>query len=387
MKRLIRTWAEIDLDNLAHNYNEIRARVGKEVQMMAVVKANGYGHGDIQAARTLDRCGAEWFGVSNVLEARALRRGGITKPILVLGYTPVQNARDIFELSLTQCVFSEEYAEQLADAARKENLTLDCHLKLDTGMNRLGFDTHEPAELVLKLARICYLPNLKVNGVFTHFAMADEDTDEGRYYTAMQHRRFANVLDELGKKGFRFPFVHCCNSAGIFNYPDYHHNMVRPGIALYGLWPGRRPIEGVDLKPVMTLKSVVAMTKELPSGEKISYGGTYEAFGNMKVATVPIGYADGYPRSLSNRGYAYVGEKVVPVVGRICMDQLMLDVTGLDVQVGDEVILFGGHSPIGAENIAGMTGTISYEIVCDIACRVQKVYMKDGEVYDTVDFP
>lgn len=386
MKRLKRAWVEIDLDNLEHNYNLIRSRMKEDTRLMAVVKANGYGHGDAQVAHVLDKNGADWFGVSNILEARSLRRAGITKPILVLGYTPEKNARDLFELSLTQCVFSEEYAEKLAAAARRDNLILECHIKLDTGMNRLGFDTHDPAELVLQLARVCYLPNLKVTGIFTHFAMADENTDEGRYYTAMQHRRFAAVMNELNQKGFRFQHIHCCNSAATLNYPEYHYTMVRPGIALYGLVPGNKPIEGVDLRPVMTLKSVVALVKELPAGEKISYGGTYESYSRMKLATIPIGYADGYPRSLSSRGYAYVNEKIVPVVGRICMDQLMLDVTGLQVKEGDEVTLFGGDSPIGADNIAGLTGTIHYEVVCDIAGRVQRVYVRGGEVIDTVDF-
>lgn len=385
MQRLERTWVEIDLDNLAHNYKQIRGQMKSETRMMAVVKANAYGHGSAQLARALDRFGAEWFGVSNILEALALRRAGITKPILILGHTPEKNVRDLFELSLTQCVFSEDYAERMAKAAARDNVIVDCHIKLDTGMGRLGFDTRDSEELVMRLARVCYLPNLKVTGVFTHFAIADENSDNGRYYTAMQHRRFATVMNELTKKGFRFQNVHCCNSAATLQYPEYHHTMVRPGIALYGLSPGGRTADGLDLRPVMTMKSTISMVKEMPAGEKIGYGCTYESFAGMKVATLPVGYADGYPRSLSNRGYAFVADKVVPVIGRICMDQLMLDVTGLDIHEGDIVTLFGGDSPIGVDNLAGIVGTINYEIICDISARVQRRYIRGGEVVEAVD--
>lgn len=385
MKRLKRTWAEIDLDNLEHNLGQLRGRLEDGTAVMAIVKANAYGHGDASVSRALDRAGVEWFGVSNVMEARTLRRAGITKPILVLGYTPVQNARELFELSLTQCLFSEDYAEQLAQAAARDNMVIDCHIKLDTGMARLGFDTADTTELVLQLARICYLPNLKVTGIYTHFAMADDISEDGQNYTKQQHQVFETVLAALAQRGFVFPQVHCCNSAGILYYPEYQYDMVRPGIALYGLWPSSKSVDGVNLRPVLTLKSVVAQLRELPAGARISYGGTFKAYEGMKVATVPIGYADGYPRALSGRGYAYVNEKLVPVVGRVCMDYLMLDVTEADTKEGDEVTLFGGGSPVGADNIAGMTSTISNEILCGISGRVQRVYIKNGEVYETVD--
>ncbi len=386
MHRLKRTWVEISIDNLEHNYRELRALLAPGTRMMAVVKADGYGHGAAQVSKTLQSCGVDWFGVSNIVEARTLRKAGITKPILILGYTPEENVRDLFELSCTQCVFSERYGEKLAAAAREQNVIIDIHFKLDTGMNRLGFDIHDMDDLLTRLARVSYLPNLKATGIFTHFAAADENTDQGRYYTAMQHRRFAMVMNELTKRGFEFNDVHCCNSAGTLFYPEYHHSLVRLGVALYGCSPTGKPLDAVQLKPVMTLKSVVSQVKIVQGGEKISYGCTAETYNNMKIATIPIGYADGYPRALSNRGRAFVSDSVVPIVGRVCMDQIMLDVTGIEVREGDVVTLFGGDSPIGMDNVAGLVGTINYEIMCGISRRVQRVYIKNGAVTDVVDY-
>jgi alanine racemase len=386
MQRLKRTWVEISIDNLEHNYRQVRAVLGVGVRMMAVVKADGYGHGAAQVSKTLQACGVDWFGVSNIMEARALRSKGITKPILILGYTPEEYARDLFELACTQCIFSEAYAERLAAVAHRENVNIDGHIKLDTGMNRLGFDVRNIDNLVTAMARVCYLPNLKITGVFTHFAAADENTDHGRYYTALQHRRFATVMAELTTRGFIFKDVHCCNSAGTVFYPEYHHSLVRPGIILYGCSPNGRPVNRLSLRPVMTLRSVVSYIKTVKAGEKISYGCTYESYENMKIATIPIGYADGYPRSLSNRGYAYVCDRVVPIVGRVCMDQIMLDVTGVNVIEGDIVTLFGGDSPIGIDNIAGIAGTINYEIMCGISRRVERVYIRNGLVSEVVDY-
>jgi len=386
MDQLKRTWVEINIDNLEHNYYEIRSVLGPGTKMMAVVKADGYGHGAAQVSRTFQDCGVDWFGVSNIIEARTLRKAGITKPILILGYTPEENARDLYELSCTQCVFGEEYAEKLDESARSENVVVDVHIKLDTGMNRLGFDIHNTDDLVATLAKVCYLPNLKVTGIFTHFAAADENTENGHYYTAMQHRRFATVMDELAMRGFEFLDVHCCNSGGTVFYPEYHHTMVRPGVIIYGCSPNGKPLDAVNLKPAMTLKSVVSFVKTVGAGEKISYGCTYESYEDMKIATIPIGYADGYPRSLSNRGYAFVRDHVVPIVGRVCMDQTMLDVTGIDAKEGDVVTLFGGDVPIGMDNVAGIAGTINYEIMCGISRRVQRVYLKKGEVQEVVDY-
>jgi len=385
MQRLKRTWVEIYLDNLEHNYRQMKSLMRPETRMMAVVKADAYGHGAKQVSLTLQDAGVDWFGVSNIVEARVLRASGVTRPILILGYTPTENARDIFELACTQCVFGEDYARELSDAARRENVTLDVHIKVDTGMNRLGFSTGTE-DFAAKIAQVCYLDNLKVTGVFTHFAVADDNSEQGRYYTVMQHRRFATVMEDLTNRGFAFRDVHCCNSAGAIFYPEYHHSMIRPGISLYGCSPNGRRLENVSLKPVMALKSVVASVKTIKAGERISYGGTYEAYSDMKVATIPIGYADGYDRSLSNRGYAYVAETVVPIVGRVCMDMTVIDVSAADAKEGDVVTLFGDGCPIEIENVAGIDNTIAYEVMCGISRRVQRVYMRGGEVVEAVDY-
>jgi len=386
MDRLKRTWAEISLDHLEHNYHAVRALLRPETKLMAVVKADGYGHGARQVSETLQNCGADWFGVSNILEARQLRASGITRPILILGYTPEENVRNLFELSCVQCVFGEEYANRLSLAAARESVTIDAHIKLDTGMNRLGFVTTDIPDMLKKVSRVCYLPNMKVTGVFTHFAMADEATEQGRKLTALQHRRFAVALEELNRSGFTFEDIHCCNSAGTLFYPEYHHTMVRPGIALYGCSPNGKPLSDVSLKPVMTLRSVISSVKTISANEVIGYGGTHAAYGDMKLATVPIGYADGYSRSLSNRGYAYVNDTVVPVVGRVSMDQTILDISACDAKEGDNVILFGNGSPISIENIAGLVGTISYEITCGISRRVQRNYIHKGAVVEVIDY-
>ncbi len=386
MKQVTRTWAEIDLDNLVYNFKQLKALTSSGVLMMPVVKADAYGHGERPVALTLQQSGCDWFGVSNIIEARNLRKYGIVKPILILGYTPAASARDLFELSLTQTIYSEEYAEALAEQARQDNVVVDVHIKLDTGMSRLGFTTGNTEDLVITLARICYLPNIRVTGIFTHFAAADDLTDVGLAQTTLQHRRFATVLTEMTRRGFQFKNVHCANSAAVLNYPEYNYSMVRPGISLYGFTPNGKHSDRISLKPVMTLKTVVAQVKNIRAGEKISYGGTFTATGDMTIATLPIGYADGLPRILSNRGYAYVNDKVVPIIGRVCMDYTMIDVTGLSLRMGDEVALFGDHVPIGADNVAGIANTINYEIVTEIARRVERVYIQNGAIVDRVDY-
>lgn len=384
-QQLKRTWAEINLDNLEHNYRLIRSILSPNVKMMAIVKADAYGHGSAQVAAMLDRLGAEWFGVSNINEAIILRKAGVGKNILILGYTPVECARQLFEFGLTQTILDFEYGERLAAAAAAAGVVVDAHIKLDTGMSRIGLQVGTSADLMTDIARLYYLPSLRITGVFTHFAAADEVNAMGNEYTTGQHRRFMNVVDELRASAFTLD-AHCCNSAATIIYPQFHHDMVRPGIILYGLSPNGRPIKNFPLKPVMTLKSVVAMVKNIRTGDKVSYGCTYEAQYDMRVATVPVGYADGYPRSMGNKGFAYVGGRAVPVIGRVCMDQMMLDVTGLDVHEGDIVSLFGAGCPISADDLAQVDHTINYEILCGISRRVQRVYIRNGCVCEVVDY-
>ncbi len=386
MRQLKRTWVEIDLDALAHNFFTIRNIVGAGVDIMAIVKADGYGHGAKQVAYILDKCGADWFGVSNINEAKYLRKVGITKPILILGYTPAENVKELFELDITQTVFSLEYARNLANAAAEANVRIDVHIKVDTGMSRLGFSANDIGRAVNEISEVCTYGVFRVTGMFTHFAVADEGDSKARAYTLEQHNRFAAISDELENRGFTFFHKHCCNSGGLLFYPQFYHEMVRPGLILYGNSPTGAPLPNVPFKPVMTLKSVVSMVKEIKAGDCVSYGCTYTAPHDMKVATVSIGYADGYPRSLSNKGLGWVAGRIAPIVGRVCMDQLMLDVTGADVHEGDIVTFFGGGSPISLDNVAGLAGTVSYELMCSISRRVQRIFISNGKVFDVVDY-
>lgn len=386
--QLRRTWAEIDLDNIVYNYKLVRRIVGPDIKIMSVVKADAYGHGSRQVAKTLQESGSDWFAVSNIVEAVNLRKSGITAPVLILGYTPESCARQLFELGVTQTVLNSDYAVRLANAASRAGVTVDCHIKLDTGMGRIGYDSRSATdELVTEIARISYLPSIRVTGMFTHFAVADEPTEAGREYTRMQHDRFMAVCREFTDNADAGTFdIHCANSAATFYYPEFHHSMVRPGIILYGCSPNGEPIKGLPLRPAMKLCSVVAMVKMVKAGDRISYGGTFTAQKDMKLATIPVGYADGYPRALSNRGFVYVDGHIAPITGRICMDQMMVDVSGLSVAEGDPVVLFGGDSPVEIETLAGLAGTINYEMLCAVSRRVQRVYRKSGEICEVVDY-
>ncbi len=385
MHQLKRTWVEINLDYLEHNYRLIRGLLAPSTKLMAVVKADAYGHGAAQVAHTLEACGADWFGVSNINEAITLRRAGITKNILIFGYTPFENVRQLFEFNITQALLDYEYGVRLAAAAEKAGVVVDAHIKLDTGMNRIGFQVCGKNDLMTEIARLYYLPSLHITGVFTHFAAADEVDEAGRAVTRAQHRKFMTVCNELRDNAYTLT-THCCNSAATLLYPDYHHDMVRPGIILYGQSPNGRPIRNFPIKPVMSLKTVVSLVKEVREGDTISYGCTYTAKQSMRVATVPVGYADGYPRALSNHGQAYVNGKVVPVVGRVCMDQMMLDVSAADVREGDVVTLFEGGSPISLDAMAATANTFNYELLCGISRRVQRVYIHRGAISEVVDY-
>jgi len=385
VEKLKRTWAEINLDNLRYNCEQLKGMLKDGVALMAVIKADAYGHGDVEVANAIAEF-ADWFAVSNLMEAKRLRRAGISKPVLILGYTPVENCTDLFEMGITQTVLGSDYAKELSDAAVGAGITVDVHIKVDTGMSRIGFSAVDTDECVSQIERAVYLPGLKATGIFTHFAVADEDSERSQKFTEMQHDRFSDVIWSLQKKGIDFDRVHCCNSAAMVFIPSYHHTMVRPGIVLYGCSPNGKPIEEMDLRPVMTLKTAVSLVKTVKAGETVGYGRKFTAASDMKVATVAVGYADGYPRVLSNRGYAFVNDTVVPIVGNICMDQMMLDVSAVDVKEGDQVILFGEGSPIGVDNVAALAGTINYEILCGISRRVERVYIRDGKEVSVVDY-
>ena len=385
---LKRTWAEIHLDRLQGNFQAIQASLAPGSQAMAVVKADGYGHGAAAAAKALREAGAAWFGVSNLEEAVQLRRAGIDGDILILSFTPPEEAGRLAEFAVTQTVLSRPYAEELDAAAQAAGVRVRVHLKVDTGMSRVGFLYHrEGDEAVLDdMAAACRLPHLTAEGIFTHFASADEEEDGG--FTRRQFALFMDDVRRLEERGVSFALRHCCNSAATLRYPEMHLDMVRPGIILYGLSPAPWMEGMLPLDPVMELNTTVSMIKDLPADTPVSYGRIYTTGEARRVATVPIGYADGYPRVLSNRADMLLAGRRVRVVGRVCMDQCMLDVTGLDVRESMVATVFGrdGEAFLPVEELADHMGTINYEVVCQISKRVPRLFVRDGQVVGQLNY-
>ena len=385
---LKRTWAEIHLDRLQGNFQAIQASLAPGSQAMAGGKADGYGHGAAAAAKALREAGAAWFGVSNLEEAVQLRRAGIDGDILILSFTPPEEAGRLAEFAVTQTVLSRPYAEELDAAAQAAGVRVRVHLKVDTGMSRVGFLYHrEGDEAVLDdMAAACRLPHLTAEGIFTHFASADEEEDGG--FTRRQFALFMDAVRRLEERGVSFALRHCCNSAATLRYPEMHLDMVRPGIILYGLSPAPWMEGMLPLDPVMELKTTVSMIKDLPADTPVSYGRIYTTGEARRVATVPIGYADGYPRVLSNRADMLLAGRRVRVVGRVCMDQCMLDVTGLDVRESMVATVFGrdGEAFLPVEELADHMGTINYEVVCQISKRVPRLFVRDGQVVGQLNY-
>ncbi len=378
---LKRTWAQIDLDAIEQNYHTIRRSLSERCLLMAVVKADAYGHGDVYTAQTLQAAGADWFGVSNLEEAVRLRNGGITRPILILSYTPPEEAARLSRFDITQAVISEEYARRLNEAAAEAGVTVSVHVKLDTGMSRVGFfyhDTQADRGVFDRLEQVCRLPHLSAQGIFTHFACADEEDET---VTRRQYGLFTQAIEELSGRGITFPLKHCCNSAATLRFPDMHLDMVRPGIILYGLAPAPWMKALAPLIPAMSLKTVVSLVKEVPTDTVVSYGGTHRTHRPTVIATVPIGYADGYPRALSDRARMLIHGQFVPLIGRVCMDQCLLDVTDAPaVEEGMTVTVFGadGDACLPVEEVAALSGTINYEAVCLIGKRVSRLFYRGG---------
>lgn len=377
MDFLKRTWAEICTSALKENYQAVRGHLQKGCKMMAIVKADGYGHGAAEVAGVLQALGADWFGVSNLDEAIILRNGGITAPILVLGYTPVEQIALLKEQEITQTIFSAEYADNLQKACEKEGIQLSCQIKLDTGMNRLGFlcDEKNREQSLRQIEKIKQAPCFQIDGIFTHFASADEAEEDADRFTQKQFAVFVDVLEKLAQRGVTFSLRHCANSAATLRFPAMHLDMVRPGIVLYGVAPTPACQGILPLRPAMTLKSTVAMVKEVQAGACISYGRTFHTKKAARLATVPVGYADGYRRNHSNDAFMVVRGKKVPVVGTICMDQLVLDVSDVpDLAMGEEVIVFGPNSAVNIEDLAKKEHSIPYEVMCLVGKRVPRVY-------------
>jgi alanine racemase len=381
-------WAEVDLSAIAHNVTEVRRRTDPKAKLMAVVKANGYGHGAVEVARTAIANGAEWLGVARLPEAIALREAGFSVPILVLGYTPPAAASRLIEYDIKQSVYSLAAAQAYSSVAVSRGARIQVHLKVDTGMGRLGLVPAALAghgagnsggeEFIRAATAIARLPGLDAEGIFTHFAAADSANTS---YAKRQLSLFLEVLASLRAAGIEFPVRHAANSAAVIQLPESHLDLVRPGIALYGLKPSDETgLTGITLQPAMAFKTRIIHLKSVPAGTCISYGMTHRTPSPTVVATIPAGYADGYRRLLSSRGQMLVRGRRVPVVGRVCMDLTMLDVGAVpDVQMEDEVVIFGrqGNECISADDLACGLGTINYEIVCDLTSRVPRVYLSN----------
>ncbi len=381
-------WAEVDLDALIHNFNRLQQHAGNSA-VCAVVKAGAYGHGDELVCRTLEQAGARWFAVSCLSEALHLRAEGITGNILILGHTEPCCAALLSQNNLTQAVFSLDYAAQLAEQARRSDCVVTCHLKVDTGMGRLGFcaRTKEDLPYCISLLQQCFALNgLQITGIFQHFAVADSHAETDQAYTQQQYDLFSAVVQQLKALGHTSLMVHCCNSAALIEHPEWGHDLVRPGIVLYGCDPSEE-VHLDSLRPVLTLKTVISQVKELNVGQALSYGLTFTASAPTKAAILCAGYADGYPRSLSNQGVCALHGQSAPVLGRVCMDQMMIDVTAIpNAKAGDEVILFGGSGADSLNDVAQKAGTIPYEIMCGLALRVPRVYLKNSRCIAVSDY-
>lgn len=391
MDYLKRSWSVVSLDALAHNVRAVQSLLSPGCKLMAVVKADAYGHGDKFVADLMVQLGASWFGVSNLEEALSLRTQGIYHPILIFGVTPPEHLAMLNEYNLTQTIYSMEYARRLHAAAEAANVDIGVHIKVDTGMSRLGFVLGNgfAAKAIEEILEVCELPRFHADGIFTHFACADELEEDAVAYTRMQFELFTNTLHVLERNGKRFALRHCCNSAGTINYPEMHLDMVRPGIILYGIAPGPDCEGRADLRPAMELYSTVAQVKRIPAGTPVSYGRCYTAHRETVVATVAIGYADGYERELSNKARVLVRGQFAHVIGRVCMDQIMLDVTHIPgVSAGDLVTIVGwdGDHRLTFDEMAQLSGTIAYEKICLIGKRVPRIYRRGGKDVGMVHF-
>jgi len=371
------TWTEVNLDAIAQNVKNIKKLIGKKKELMAVVKGNAYGHDILEISSVVLENGATRLAVARLEEAIFLRKAGITVPILVLGLTLKPQAESLVSYDITPTVCEFEMIEKLSELAVQMNKMAKIHLKVDTGMGRIGIF---PDDVLRFIKRIKTLKKVEIEGIFTHFSVADE---KDKFYTEEQFRKFIEILTILEKEGIKIPIKHVGNSATLLDLPHMWLDMVRPGLAIYGLYPSKEVKKTINLIPAQQFKTKIVFIKELPRGESISYGRTYITKRRMRVASLPVGYADGYNRLLSNQGEVLVRGQRVPIIGRVCMDQCMIDVTNLtQVEIGDEVVLWGrqGEGMITVEEIAQKIRTINYEIVhLPDKKRVPKLFIKDGK--------
>ena len=386
MKTYSRVYAKIDLDAVAWNMEQMKKNLKEGTEMVAVIKTDGYGHGAVQVASMLESYDYVWgYAVSSLDEAVVLRAAEIQKPILVLGCIFPDQYWEMLKYEIRMNVYTKEMAEAISALAVEKGEQAYVHIKLDTGMARLGFSAEESS--IEEIKEIAELPNLVLEGVFTHFAKADE---EDKTFTMMQLEKFEWMTQRLEEEGVTFPYVHASNSAGIIDVRRADYNLVRAGIAIYGLYPSEEvDKEKVQLKPALSLKSHIAFVKDIPAGTPVSYGGDFVSEHQMRIATIPIGYGDGYPRSLSDTGYVLIRGKKAPIIGRICMDQFMVDVSDIpEVKFGDKVTLIGRDQEeyLPVEKLSELSGRFNYEFVCDLGKRIPRVYVQDGKVEEQVDY-
>lgn len=371
------TWAEIDLDAIAENVRAFKQHIGERVELIAVVKANGYGHGAVPIAQAALQAGATRLAVHRITEGIELRQAGISAPIIIMGYTPPSGVEQIVQWKLTPSLITLEFAELLSSLAFSKGIRIPVHIKVDTGMNRYGLLPPEVLEFSQSLLR---LPGLFLEGLFTHFATADWNE---QVFIRRQLAVFNDVIAILQANHIEIPMLHAANSATTFRLPDAYFNAVRIGIAMYGLDPSDEWSPVFEIRPALTLKSLVSRVRDIPAGAGISYGRTYITEKASQVALVPVGYGDGFHRILSNKGEVLIHGKRAPILGRVCMDQFVVDISGIPyVKQDDEVVIIGrqGEDSIRAEEIARLAGTINYEVTTSLLPRVTRVYLRNGEV-------
>lgn len=376
---LKRTWAEINLDAIAHNYQVIKNKIGDNVKFLGVVKADAYGHGSVQVSRLLENLGADYLAVSSIDEAIELRVNGITMPILILGHTPKEQVSRLIQYNITQAVTCRSKADEYNEEALKSGGVLKIHIKVDTGMSRLGFlcEGEYFENGVECISYACSLPGLSAEGIFTHFAVSDEFGEEYTAYTHKQFDLFMRVINAVKEKsGHEFAIRHCTNTGALARYPETYLDMVRPGLLLYGYGDFA---DELNLKPAMSFKTTVSTIKTYPKGTAISYGGIYVTDKKTRMGVIPIGYADGFFRCLSNKCSLYSIDGLVPQRGKICMDMCMIDLTDkMNVHVGSEIEIFGDNNSL--NDLAALAGTIPYELTCAVSKRVPRVYIRNGEI-------
>ncbi len=386
MKKYSRVCASIDLSAIEYNFEQMHSKLNGDTKMVAVIKADGYGHGAVPIAKLIEAKEYLWgFAVATPEEAFALRRKGIKKPIILLGFAFPEHYEEMLEMDIRACVFKWETADLLNTIAQKTGKKAKIHIAVDTGMSRIGFCPEKESLDIIK--EISLMKGLEIEGVFTHFARADEETVMPIHEP---FQKYINFIKDLKAQDVDIQYCHCSNSAALIRYKDANLDLVRAGISIYGLYPSEEmEHDSITLKPAMSIQSHITFIKEVEPGTEISYGGTFKATESMRIATIPVGYADGYPRQLSNKGYVLIHGKKAPILGRVCMDQFMVDVTSIpEAQEYDLVTIVGknGDREISIEEVGNEAGRFNYEFICDITKRVPRAYYYNGELVYQKDY-